>query len=50
VILRSIALPISEGYSHAEVAAMLGKNESWVSARMRDLRKEIRRLQSEGAV
>ena len=36
--LRSIVLPITLGYSHAEVAGMNGQTEAWVSARLRKLR------------
>jgi hypothetical protein len=36
--LRRIAKPIAEGYSHAEVAAMVGLTEAAVSARLRRLR------------
>lgn len=37
--LREIALPISLGYSHAEVARMHGQTEGWVSSRLRRLRE-----------
>ena len=40
-ILRTIAIPISAGYSPGEVANMLGTSTSWVSNRMLELRREI---------
>jgi hypothetical protein len=39
--LRTIALPISLGYSQAEVAAALGKTQPIVCARLADLRVEL---------
>jgi hypothetical protein len=47
-ILRRVVLPISHGFSRAEVGEMLGQNESWVSARLKEIRRRIRELAAEG--
>ena len=51
-ILRRIALPHSLGLSYAEIAERISEaastriSESWVSARMRELRRELDDLRS----
>lgn len=42
--VETIALPHSTGHSYSEIAASLGVSEQVVSARMRNLRREIREL------
>ena len=37
--LRTIVLPISMGFSQAEIAELHGQSEAWVGARLRSLRK-----------
>lgn len=43
-ILRTIALPISAGFSPGEIASELGTSTSWVSSRMDELRNELKSL------
>jgi DNA-directed RNA polymerase specialized sigma24 family protein len=43
-ILRQIAIPISVGYSEAEVASELGTSTRWVSNRLVELREELREV------
>jgi DNA-directed RNA polymerase specialized sigma24 family protein len=40
--LQRIAVPISLGYSHSEVAEMTGSTKREVDERLRDLREELK--------
>jgi hypothetical protein len=43
-ILRTIAIPLSQGWTKTEIASGLGTSKRWVSYRMGELRHEIERL------
>jgi DNA-binding CsgD family transcriptional regulator len=43
-ILRTVASPLSEGYSSTEIARGLGTSTHWVSKRLNELRAELERL------
>lgn len=47
VILQAVVLPLWRGLSYAEIATRNGQDVKWVSARIREFKSEIRRLQSE---
>lgn len=41
-IIVEIAIPIWQGYSHAEIGKRLGRSEAWVAVQIAELRREIR--------
>jgi hypothetical protein len=40
-IAATLALPLSQGYSRAELARYYGKSELWVSQRLDELEREV---------
>jgi hypothetical protein len=40
-IIVEIAIPIWQGYSHADIGSRLGKSEAWVAVQIAELRREI---------
>jgi DNA-binding NarL/FixJ family response regulator len=47
-ILRTIAIPISKGYSEREIGLALGTSTRWVSSRMAELRDELEQQSKSG--
>jgi DNA-directed RNA polymerase specialized sigma24 family protein len=39
--MRTIVIPLSVGYSTAEIASTLGTSSSWVLNRLNELRREL---------